>query len=126
MTHIMKLTKTNLIVYAAKHYYNPSCIDGDEFFSDLKRIKYVKRLLNKYRTTGEMSERLILNHLIVLYNVFGAEATVEMLAVKVELESWPALKPFLIFLRIIKNDEITGIDMDAHVVTKLRQIKWDY
>lgn len=121
----MKLTKNNLVVYAAKHYYNPSCIDGDEFFSDLKRLKYVKRLLNKYRSGEQISERLILNHLIVLNNVFGSEATVEMLALKIELECWPALKPFLIFLRIIKNVEITGIDMDRHVIDKLREIKWE-
>lgn len=122
----MKLTNSNLVVYAAKHYHNPSCIDGDEFFSDLKRLKYVKRLLNKYRNNGEMSERLIINHLIVLHNVFGSEATVEMLALKIELECWPALKPFLVFLRIIKNDEITGISMDASVIEKLREIKWAY
>jgi hypothetical protein len=121
----MKLTKTNLILYAAQNYYNPSCIDGDEFFSDLKRLKYIKRLLNKYRNSGEISERLILNHLIVLNNVFGSEATVEMLALKIELESWSALKPFLIFLRIIKNVEITGIAMDRHVIEKLREIKWE-
>lgn len=121
----MKLTRNNLVVYAAKNYYNPSCIDGDEFFDDLKRFKYVKRLLNKYKQTGVLSERLILNHLIVLNNVFGSEATVEILALKIELEHWVTLKPFLIFLRIIKNDEITGIDMDKHAIDKLREIKWE-
>lgn len=121
----MKLTKNNLIVYAAKHYYNPSCIDGDEFFYDLKRFKYIKRLLNKYKQTGTLSERLIMNHLIVVNNVFGSEATVEILALKVELEHWATLKPFLIFLRIIKNDEITGIEMDKHAIDKLREIKWE-
>lgn len=121
----MKLTKNNLVVYAAQNYYNPSCIDGDEFFSDLKRLKYVKRLLNKYRNGEQLSERLILNHLIVLNNVFGSDATVEMLALKIELECWPTLKPFLIFLRIIENVEITGIDMDRHVIDKLREIKWE-
>jgi hypothetical protein len=121
----MKLTKNNLVVFAAKNYYNPSCIDGDEFFDDLKRFKYVKRLFNKYKQSGEISERLILNHLIVLHNVFGAEATVEILALKIELEHWSALKPFLVFLRIIKNDEITGIEMDPHVIDKLREIKWE-
>lgn len=121
----MKLTKNNLVVFAAKNYYNPSCIDGDEFFDDLKRFKYVKRLLNKYRQTNVLSERLILNHLIVLNNVFGSEATVEILAMKVELEHWPTLKPFLLFLRVIKNDEITGIEMDKHAIDKLREIKWE-
>jgi hypothetical protein len=121
----MKLTNNNLVVYAAKNYYNPSCIDGDEFFDDLKRFKYIKRLLNKYKQTGVLSERLILNHLIVLNNVFGSEATVEILALKIELEHWSTLKPFLVFLRIIKNDEITGIEMDKHAIDKLREIKWE-
>lgn len=121
----MKLTKSNLIVYAAKHYYNPSCIDGEEFEDDLKRFKYVKRLLNKYKQTGELSERLILNHLIVIFNVFGIEAGVEILALKIDLEHWSTLKPFLVFLRAIKNDEITGIEMDKHTIEKLRVIKWE-
>lgn len=121
----MKLTKSNLIVYAAKHYYNPSCIDGEEFEEDLKRFKYVKRLLNKYKQTGELSERLILNHLIVIFNVFGIEAGVEILALRIELEHWSTLKPFLVFLRAIKNDEITGIEMDKHTIEKLRVIKWE-
>lgn len=122
----MKLTKTNLILYAAKHYYNPSCIDGEEFGEDLKRFKYVKRLLNKYHTTGELSERLVLNHLIVIFNVFGFEAGIEILAQKISFEQWSTLKPFLIFLKAIKNDEITGITMDPYVVSKLRELKWDY
>lgn len=121
----MKLTKSNFIVYAAKHYYNPSCIDGEEFEEDLKRFKYVKRLLNKYKHTGELSERLILNHLIVIFNVFGIEAGVEILALRIELEHWSTLKPFLVFLRAIKNDEITGIEMDKHTIEKLRVIKWE-
>lgn len=121
----MKLNRNNLILFAAKSYYNPSCIDGDEFFEDLNRFKYVKRLLNKYSHGGELSERLILNHLIVLCNVFGNEATVEILADKIDLDKWGALKPFLIFLKVIKYDEITGIEMDKYVIEKLREIKWE-
>ena len=75
----MKLTKENLVVYAAKHYYNPKCIDSEEFFEDLKKFKYVKRLLNRYRQSGELSERLIINHLIVIFNVFGYEAGLNIL-----------------------------------------------
>jgi len=121
----MKLTNNNLILYAAKHYHNPTCIDGEEFFDDLNRFKYVKRLLNKYKNSGEISERLILNHLIVIFNVFGNVAGVEILASKVELEHWSALKPFLIFLKVIKYDEITGIEMDKYVIEKLRELKWE-
>ena len=121
----MKLTKNNLVVYAAKHYYNPKHIDGDEFLDDLKRFKYVKRLVNRYYTTGELSHRLILNHLIVIFNVFGYEAGVQILALKIPLEHWPALKPFLIYLRAIKNEEITGIKMDKYVIDYLRELKWE-
>ena len=121
----MKLNNKNLVVYAAKHYYNPTCIDGDEFFDDLKRFKYLKRLINRYYQNGNLSERLILNHLIVIFNVFGHEAGIEMLALKIPLEQWPTLKPFLVFLNAIKNDDITGIKMDKHVVSKLRELRWE-
>ena len=118
----IKLTSKNFLLYAAKHYQNPKCIDEEEFQEDLKRFKYIKRLLNRYRASGELSERLILNHLIVLLNVFGHEATVEMLALKIELEHWPALKPFLVYLRALKNDEFTGIEMDKFAIERLREI----
>lgn len=121
----MKLTKNNFLLYAAKHYHNPTCIDEEEFFEDLNRFKYLKRLMNKYKQSGEVSERLILNHLIVILNVFGNEAGIEMLAIRIELEHWNALKPFLIFLRAIKYDEITGIEMDKYVIDKLRELKWE-
>jgi len=120
----MELTSKNLILYAAQHYYNPTCIDSEEFFSDLKRFKYVKRLLNKYVSSNELSERLILNHLIVIFNVFGNEAGVEMLALKIEgIEQWNALKPFLIFLKAITNDDLTGISMDKNVIKTLRDMR---
>tara|TARA_E500000318_G_scaffold107161_1_gene116081 strand:+ start:1091 stop:1447 length:357 start_codon:yes stop_codon:yes gene_type:complete len=118
----MKLTKENLVVYAAKHYYNPKCIDSEEFFEDLKKFKYVKRLLNRYRQSGELSERLIINHLIVIFNVFGYEAGLNILELKIELEYWEILKPFLIFLKAIKNDMYTNIEMDKYVVERLREI----
>lgn len=121
----MKLNKNNLIVYAAKHYYSPKHIDGEEFFDDLKRFKYVKRLINRYYEKGDLAERLILNHLIVIFNVFGHEAGVEMLALKIPLEQWSTLKPFLVFLRAIKNDDITGIEMDKYVISKLRELRWE-
>jgi len=118
----MRLTKENLIVYAAKHYYNPKCIDSEEFFEDLKRFKYIKRLLNRYKTTGELSERLIINHLIVIFNVFGHEAGLDILELKIELDHWETLKPFLIFLKAIKNDMYTNIEMDKLVIERLRNI----
>lgn len=120
--YMMKLTKDNLTLYAAQNYHNPRCIDSEEFFEDLKKIKYIKRLLNRYRDTGVLSERLILNHLIVIFNVFGHEAGLNILELKIELEHWGVLKPFLIFLKTIKNTEYTNIEMDKTVVEALRKI----
>ncbi len=118
----MELTQKNFTLFAAKHYHSPNCIDEDEFFEDLKRFKYIKRLLNRYHSMGQLSERLILNHLIVLLNVFGNEPTIEMLAQKIQLDHWPALKPFLVYLRALKNEEFTGIKMDKFVIERLREI----
>lgn len=119
---MMKLTKDNLTLYAAQNYQNPKCIDSEEFFEDLKKIKYIKRLLNRYRDTGVLSERLVLNHLIVIFNVFGIEAGLNILELKIELEHWGVLKPYLIFLKVIKNTEYTNIEMDKSVIDALRKI----
>ena len=94
---IENLTNDNFLLYAAKFYISPHYIE-QEFFADLKRIKYIKRLIQKYRFTGELKERLILNHIIVIYNLFGAEAATKMLFFKIEMQFWPQLKTFLVFL----------------------------
>jgi len=117
------ILEDDLIEYAALHYYTPKGIDIEEFYDDLKRFKYVKRLLNRYYDTGDLPERLILNHLIVIFNVFGYEAGLKILNVKIEAIHWNALNPFLIFLEAIRNDQYTNIPMDQHVVEKLREIK---
>lgn len=109
-------------LFAARHYYNPTCIDAEEFHEDLKRFKYIKRLLNRYIDGGKLSERLILNHLIVIFNVFGNAAGLKMLEFKLEDKHWTVIKPFLIFLQIIPNDKYTGIEMDQFVVDSLRKI----
>jgi len=117
-----ELTEKNLLLYAAKHYSNPKFSDIDDFNEDLKRFKYIKRLLNRYIDTDELSERLILNHLIVIFNMFGVEAALNILDLKLEKKHWPIIKPFLIFLNYIKNDQYTGIVMDPNVVDVLRKI----
>jgi len=116
------LNEKNLLLYAAKHYYNPRFSDIEEFHEDLKRFKYIKRLVNRYLNDGELAERLILNHLIVIFNVFGIEPAMNMLDVKLEEEHWPVIKPFLIFLQYIKSDDLIGIEMDSNVVEVLRKI----
>jgi len=117
-----ELTEDNLFLYAAKHYYNPQFSDIDEFHEDLKRFKYIKRLANRYLETGELAERLMLNHLIVVFNVFGVEAGLNILELKLEEKHWPIVKPFLIFLKHIKNDQYVNISMDQKVVEELRKI----
>ena len=122
MLRFKELTEKNLLLYAAKHYSNPTFSDIEDFHEDLKRFKYIKRLLNRYLETDDLSERLILNHLIVIFNMFGIEAALNILDLKLEEKHWPVVKPFLIFLKYIKNDEYTGITMDPTVVEALRKI----
>ena len=110
-------------LFAARHYYNPTCIDAEEFHEDLKRFKYVKRLINRYVDQGTLSERLILNHLIIIFNVFSVPAGLKMLEYKLDTKKhWPVIKPFLVFLKVIENDKYTGIEMDTNVVEQLRKI----
>jgi hypothetical protein len=116
------LTEDNFLLFAARNYYNPTCIDADEFHEDLKRFKYVKRLVNRYIDNQILSERLILNHLIVIFNVFDVGPGLKMLEHRLDEKHWPVIKPFLIFLKIITNDKYTGISMDEHVVDALRKI----
>jgi len=122
------LTSETFPLYAAQHYNNPSCSSLKEFESDLKKFKYIKRLLKKYHKTQSVSERLILNHLILLHNVFN-DALVPMLFVKFEKEYWPQIKTFLVFLNYlpdryqINNDvDETMIPLDTIIINKLRKI----
>jgi len=117
-----ELTEDNLFLYAAKHYDNPTFSDIDEFYEDLKRFKYIKRLVNRYLDSNDEVERLILNHLIVVFNVFGIEASLNMLNFKLEEKHWPVIKPFLVFLKYIKNEQLTEIKMDKTIVDRLRKI----
>lgn len=91
---IEKLDETNFLLYCAKYYDNPQCFDTLEFYDDLKRIKYIKRLFNKYVESGDLKERLILNHIIVLCNVFGPAHASRILFFKLK-NFYPQLKPFL-------------------------------
>ena len=117
-----ELTEENLMLYAAKVYYKPQFSDIDEFYEDLKRFKYIKRLVNGYLEHEELADRLILNHLIVIFNSFGIEPAFEILKLKMDERHWPVIKPFLIYLGYIKDDTITGFAMDPTVVDRLRQI----
>jgi hypothetical protein len=98
----------NFMIYAMKAYDKPNCIMS-EFEEDLNRIKYVKRLIKRYKTTGELKERLILNHIIILSNVFGVESSVRMLFFKLDKTDYDVLKTFLLFLNFMPR-HINGIN----------------
>ena len=95
---MFELTEQTFTLYAIKHYDNPACKGMAEFHDDLKKFRYLKRLFRKYNTGSDLKERLIINHLVVLYNLFGPEAATKMLFFKIEEEFWPQLKTFLVFL----------------------------
>lgn len=116
------ITDSNFQLYAAQNYYNPACIDIEEFEEDLKRFKYIKRLITRYTETRVLSTNLILNHLIIIFNVFGNEAGLRLLEYKLEEHQFAFIKPFLIYLRVIENDKYTGIAMDKNIVEALRNI----
>ena len=109
-------------MYAIKHYHNPSCEGMSEFSDDMKRFKYVKRLFRKYKESGILKERLLLNHIIVLNNLFGAEASSTLLFFKTEQGHWPALKSFLEFLNIMPEQDLVNIKSDEKVRQKLMEL----
>ena len=126
------LNDDNFLMYAMKEYNDIQCTDIEEFYDDLKKIKYIKRLFNIYKNTGQLKERLILNHLIVFYNVFPVQSGTRILFYKIEKSFWPMLKTFLIFLDRMPEtiDSIRGetirtsdIQLDEGIVTRLRSIK---
>ena len=123
----MKLNDDNFVMYAMKHYDNPQCQTTKEFEEDLKRFLYLKKLFARYSRTGDLKERLILNHIIVLYNLFG-EASTSMLFFKLEEEHWSALITFLIYLnRVDEKIEqcgklVSDIPIDFKVAEVLRKI----
>ena len=116
------INQSNVVMYAIRHYNNPQCEGEKEFEDDMKRFKYIKRLLRKYHDTGILKERLLLNHLIVLHNVFGTTACVTLLLYKIQKEYWSVLKSFLIFLNSITEEELSNIEDNQDVLDILRKI----
>jgi hypothetical protein len=125
------LNNSNFILYAAKCYDKPNVIMS-EFKDDMKRFNYLKRLFHKYRKDGELREQLVLNHLIILYNVFGPEPTTRMLFFKMAKEDYATLKTYLLFLNMmpgvvkgIRTQDIksSDIQVDMKVADVLRKIK---
>jgi hypothetical protein len=117
-----KITTDNIIMFAIKHYDNPQCEGEKEFHDDMKRFKYIKRLLRKYKDTSILKERLLLNHIIILNNLFGPEACVTLLLFKIQREYWETLKSFLLFLNIIRDDELQNIKENKSVLELLEKL----
>ena len=118
-----ELNEDNFLLFAIKHYENPQAVTKDDFEDDLKRIKYIKRLLKRYKNTGVLKTHLILNHLIVLFNVFN-DATVPLLLYNLEKDLWPAIKSFLMFLNRIPEyppSTLHKVDEDQVCVTQLNE-----
>ena len=117
-----ELNEKNFKLYAAHYYDNPSIVDVDEFEEDLSRFKYLKRLLKRYELDHDLQERLILNHLIVIYNVFGIEASNKMVWYKIKKEHWAFIKPFLIFLNYLDPEEKIEVPLDSFIIERLRKL----
>ena len=123
------LNEKNFLLYAMKEYDNPQCVQVEEFYDDLKKVKYIKRLFNQYLNEGVLKERLLLNHIIVFYNVFPVRSATRMLFLKIEEKFWPILKTLLVYLSYMSEiiEPINGrailsddIQLNQGVVDRLR------
>ena len=117
-----EITKDNWLLFAQQSYDNPTLEKEVEFFDDIKRFKYLKRLFRKYDITGEIKIRLILNHLIVLQNVFGAEVAVTLLLFKIDKKYWSVLKTCLNYLEYLYSHELNDIDADSNIEGMLTEL----
>jgi hypothetical protein len=119
-----ELNDSNWLIFAIKHYENPCSATQEDFYEDLKRFKYIKRLLKKYKRTGNLKSHLLINHFIILYNVFG-EATTPLLFFKMDKELWSCIKTFLYFLNRIPEYPKTilnEIEIDENCLKELKSL----
>jgi len=116
------ISDENFYVWAARHYQNRQCLGLEEFHEDLARFKHLKRLLRKYLHTGELKERLVLNHIVVIHNVFGIGAGRRMLLHRMERELWPALKTCMVYLSYLPENEMVDTPIDHVMADRLRKI----
>ena len=122
-----QLTEDNFLMYAMHHYDNTQCVSIEEFNDDLKRFLYLKKLFSRYKNELDLKETLILNHLIILYNLFGDSAT-NMLFHKIDKEHWEPLTTFLVFLGRMPDEipqygiKLSNIELDEYIINVLRNI----
>ena len=122
MSDFKELTPENINMFAIKHYANPHCVDEQEFLDDMKRFKYLKRLFRKYDTTRELKSRLIINHIIILANVFGIDAATTLLFFKIDRKHWSLLKTILVYLHYMPENDMTDIRINQKVMSELGKI----
>ena len=119
-----ELTEDNFLLFAIKNYENPQAVTKDDFDKDLNHFKYIKRLLKRYKNTGELKTHLLLNHFIILYNIFG-EAATQMLFFKIEKDLWSVMKTFIIFLNRLPaypKSTFHDVQVDLDCLKQLNQV----
>ena len=117
-----EITKDNWLLFAQTNYDNPTLEKEVEFFDDIKRFKYLKRLFRKYEITGDIKIRLVLNHLVVLQNVFGAEVSITLLLFKIDKRYWSVLKACLNYLEYLYPHELNDVQTDKKIEDMLKQL----
>ena len=117
-----EITKNNWLLFAQQNYDNPTLEQEIEFYEDIKRFKYLKRLFRKYKITGEIKIRLVVNHIIVLQNVFGADVAMTLLLFKIDKEHWPLLKTVTNYLGYLYTHELKDTHIDLKIVKMLREL----
>ncbi len=117
-----EITKDNWLLFAQQNYDNPTLEKEVEFYDDIKRFKYLKRLFRKYDITGEIKIRLILNHLIVLQNVFGAEVAITLLLYKIDEKYWSVFKACLNYLEYLYPHELDEVKTDKNIEEMLKEL----
>jgi len=118
-----KITAKNFQAFAMKHYDDPQCEDLEDFQEDLRRFRYLKRLLHRYHENGELRERLMLNHIICIFNVFGYDACMRMLEFKIKnINYWSSIKTMLLYLEYIEEGWKIDIPIDNKLAERLRDL----
>jgi len=119
-----ELNEENYVLFAIKHYENPQAVTKEDFYDDLKRFKWIKRLLRKYKSSGELNTHLLINHFLILYNVFG-EATTPLLFYKIDSEYWSLIKTIIMYLGRFPNypkTELHDIPIDTSCLNQLNDL----
>ena len=118
-----KLTAKNFAAYAMKHYDDPQCEDMEDFYEDIRRFRYLKRLLFRYYQHGELRERLMLNHIICIFNVFGFEPSMRMLKFKIkDKKYWSSIKTLLVYLKYVDEGFEVDVPIDETLASTLRKV----